>query len=430
MRFRYCGRKNKYLYAMIDIKKIRNDWKGVAANLARRGVKRDMVEKLWKMDKKWLKLSQGVEELKAKQNKANEVVVTAKKDEKADLISALKKISAKIKKGDEKLNEVVVKRDKLWRKLPNIIFDDVPDGGEDDAEIVAESKVKVPKFNFEAKSYLELLPNSIDIERAAKVSGSRFVYLKNQLARLELGLVSFTLDHLIDAGFEAVIPPVLIKEKAMAGMGYFDHDGDEIYKTQDDLYLVGTSEQSIGPMHMEEVLEEPLPRRYAAYSSCFRREAGSHGKDVKGMLRVHQFNKVEMFSFCSSSESEEEHEFILKQQQLIMDALMLPYRVIKLAAGDLGVPSAKTYDIETWMPSENKYRETHSTSNTTDYQARRLNIRIKGGEKAHLLNGTAIAVGRILIGLIENHQQSDGFISIPDALKSYLPFEKIEVEKQ
>ena len=414
---------------MIDIKKIRDDRKGVAVNLARRGIEKGAVEDLWKADKKWLELSQEVEALRSEQNKANEVVAAAKKDEKAGLVSDLKKISAKIKKLEEKLNEVAAGRDELWRALPNLTFDDVPDGGENDAEIVAESKVKVPEFDFAAKSYLELLSDSIDIERAAKVSGSRFVYLKNQLARLELGLVSFALDHLMSAGFEAVIPPVLIKEKAMSGMGYLDHDGDEIYKTQDDLYLVGTSEQSIGPMHMNEVLEEPLPRRYAAYSSCFRREAGSHGKDVKGMLRVHQFNKVEMFSFCSSSESEKEHEYMVKQQQFIMDALMLPYRVIKLAAGDLGAPSAKTYDIETWMPGENKFRETHSTSNTTDYQARRLNVRIKSGEKVHMLNGTAVAVGRILIALIENHQQADGSVSIPGALKPYLPFEKIEAEK-
>ena len=413
---------------MIDIKKIRDDWRGVAVNLERRGVGEKAVEDLWKADKQWIELSQEVEELRAEQNKANEVVAAANKKERADLISDLKNISAQIKKGDNELNKCEIMRDKLWRALPNIIFDDVPTGGEGDAELLAESKALVPEFDFEAKSYLELLPNSVDIERAAKVSGSRFVYLKNQLARLELGLVSFVLDCLIEAGFDAVIPPVLIKEKAMAGMGYLDHDGDEIYKTQDDLYLVGTSEQSIGPMHMGEVLDGSLPRRYVAYSSCFRREAGSHGKDVKGMLRVHQFNKVEMFSFCSPSESEKEHEHMVKQQQLIMDALLLPYRVIKLAAGDLGASSAKTYDVETWMPGENKFRETHSTSNTTDFQARRLNIRIKGGEKAHMLNGTAVAVGRILIALIENHQQEDGSIAIPDALKSYLQFEKIEAE--
>lgn len=411
---------------MIDIKRIRDDWKGVASNLERRGVDKDDVKALWKTDKKWLELSQEIEGVKAEQNKANEVVAAAEKDEKTKLIADLKKISGKIKKEEENLNKVAAKRDKLWRALPNIIFEDVPNGGVDDAELVSESKVTVAKRDFELKSYLELLPESIDMERAAKVSGSRFVYLKNKLARLELGLVSFVMDHLMEAGFEAVIPPVLIKEKAMAGMGYLDHDGDEIYRTQDDLYLVGTSEQSIGPMHMEETLEGSLPRRYAAYSTCFRREAGSHGKDVKGMLRVHQFSKVEMFSFCSPAESEKEHKFLLEQQQFIMDALMVPYRVIKLAAGDLGSPSAKTYDIETWMPGENKYRETHSTSNTTDYQARRLNVRVGSGEKAHMLNGTAVAVGRMLIALIENHQQADGSIAIPDALKPYLPFEKIE----
>jgi len=414
---------------MIDIRKVRDDWPAVAGNLVRRGVKEKSVEKLWKVDKEWRELNGEVEKLRSEQNKVNELVAAADKKERGKIINDAKKVSKKIKTGERKLISLLEQRDELWRSLPNMILGDVPNGGKEEARVGAESKVKIPEFKFEAKSYLELLPEYIDLARAAKVSGSRFVYIKNKLARLELGLVSYVIDHLVDIGFEAIIPPVLINEKAMKGMGYLDHEGDEIYKTQDNLYLVGTSEQSVGAMHMEEILEDPLPRRYVAYSTCFRRESGSHGQDVKGMLRVHQFNKVEMFSFCSPEQSGGEHEFLLTQQRYIMDSLFLPYRVMKLAAGDLGAPAAKTYDIETWIPSEKKFRETHSTSNTTDYQARRLNIRVRDADtikKAHMLNGTAVAVGRVLIALIENHQQADGSIAIPKVLHKYLPFTSIK----
>lgn len=414
---------------MIDIRKVRDDWQAVAGNLARRGEEEKSVEKLWEVDKEWRELNGEVEKLRSEQNKANELVAAADKKERGRVINDVKKVSKEIKTGERKLTSLSEQRDVWWRSLPNMILEDVPNGGEEEAQVEAESKGKIPEFEFEAKSYLELLPEYIDLASAAKVSGSRFVYIKNQLARLELGLVSYVIDHLVDIGFEAIIPPVLINEKAMAGMGYLDHEGDEIYKTQDNLYLVGTSEQSVGAMHMEEILEDPLPRRYVAYSTCFRRESGSHGKDVKGMLRVHQFNKVEMFSFCSPEQSAEEHEFLLTQQRYIMDSLLLPYRVMKLAAGDLGAPAAKTYDIETWIPSEKKFRETHSTSNTTDYQARRLNIRVRSAgliKKAHMLNGTAVAVGRLLIALIENHQQADGSIAIPKVLHKYLPFTSIK----
>jgi seryl-tRNA synthetase len=227
-----------------------------------------------------------------------------------------------------------------------------------------------------------------------------------------------------------VIPPLLLGNQAMAGMGYLDQAGDEVYQTQDDLYLVGTSEQSLGAMHMDEIVPaEKLPIRYMAFTPCFRREAGSHGKDVKGILRLHQFDKVEMFSITTPEKSEEEHQFLLQMQRSIMDDFKLPYRVIRLAAGDLGTPSAKTYDIETWIPSEQKYRETHSTSNTTDYQSRRLNIRFKDKEgttkKVHMLNGTATAMSRLLIALIENHQQQDGSVELPKCLHQYLPFQKL-----
>jgi seryl-tRNA synthetase len=290
--------------------------------------------------------------------------------------------------------------------------------------------VQVPDASTTPKNYLELMGTRVDMKRGAKVSGARFTYLSGDLARLELGIASYIMDKLSQEGFVQVIPPLLLGNQAMAGMGYLDQAGDEVYQTQDDLYLVGTSEQSLGAMHMDEIVPaEKLPIRYMAFTPCFRREAGSHGKDVKGILRLHQFDKVEMFSITTPEKSEEEHQFLLQMQRSIMDDFKLPYRVIRLAAGDLGTPSAKTYDIETWIPSEQKYRETHSTSNTTDYQSRRLNIRFKDKEgttkKVHMLNGTATAMSRLLIALIENHQQQDGSVELPKCLHQYLPFQKL-----
>ncbi len=415
---------------MIDIAKVRENQEAVAANLSRRGVNRKEVKKLFQADVKWRGLNEQVEKLRRRQHEISERVASARKGERERIINEAKQTASRLKRTEEELAAAARQRERYWRALPNLVEDDVPDGGEKEAVVIATSEAKPPAFGFPAKNYLELLPDCVDMERAAKVSGNRFAYLKRQLARLELGLISYAVDSLVSAGFEAVIPPVLIKEKAMAGMGYLDHEGDEVYRTQDSLYLVGTSEQSLGAMHMDEILTPPLPRRYAAYSTCFRREAGSHGRDVKGILRVHQFNKVEMFSFCLPRQSRDEHEFLLRQQRRLMDRLRLPYRVVKLAAGDLGVPFTKTYDIETWLPSEGRFRETHSTSNAADYQARRLNIRVRDKDgtvkKAHMLNGTAVAVGRTLIALVENNQRTDGSVAIPEVLHQYLPFNQIE----
>lgn len=411
---------------MLDIKYIRENAELVKEHMERRGAKVE-VDRLLEVDEKWRELSQEAESLQAQLNEANPKISAAQGDEKTALIIEMKEVSGKLKEIQGQLDPVASDRNALWRSMPNLLLDGVPDGGEEDAAVVAESDVK-PREDTPA-DYLTLLGGSIDLERGAKVSGARFVYLKDKVARLELGLVTYIVDCLAEAGFTYVVPPVLVRGEAMGGMGYLDHDGDEIYKTQDDLYLVGTSEQSLGPMHMDEILEAAqVPLRYVAFSPCFRREAGSHGKDVHGILRLHQFDKVEMFSFADPNTSEQEHEFLLQQQRGIMDALELPYRVVLLAAKDLGAPSAKTYDIETWIPSEHTYRETHSTSNTTDYQARRLNVRVRteaGATKAHMLNGTAAAISRLLIALIENHQRSDGSVAIPEVLHRYLPFTSI-----
>ena len=412
---------------MLDIKHIRDNQQEVVALLTRRGVTdaADAIGTLINLHDERQEYLLKLEEYNRKRNEMAHANKHGKPD--ATTVKRGAEIKQHIRDTQEHLEKILGTYNDLLRSLPNIPLADVPEGDADNNEVVAESDTQKPSG--ERKDYLTLLGHSIDLERGAKVSGSRFVYISGKLARLEIALVSFIFDELAKQHFTPVVPPVLVKQAAMAGMGYLDHDGDEIYKTQDDLYLVGTSEQAIGPMHMDEILDaESLPLRYVGYSSCFRREAGSHGKDVRGILRLHQFEKVEMFSFTTPEQSEGEHELLLSQQRVIMDALALPYRVVKLAAKDLGSPAAKTYDIETWIPSEGTYRETHSTSNTTDYQARRLNIRVRMDNKnvyAHMLNGTAIALSRILIALIENHQQPDGTVAIPPALHPYLPFTEL-----
>jgi len=269
--------------------------------------------------------------------------------------------------------------------------------------------------------------NWIDTERAGKAIGSRFGYLLRDAVNLEFALVRFAFGILQKEGFIPIVPPVFLKPEAMRGMGYLDYNEDEVYHLEkDDLYLIGTSEQAIGAMHMNEIFtEKELPLRYAGFSSCFRREAGSYGKDTKGILRVHQFDKIELFSFVKPENSKEEHEFLLGLEEKLMRSLNLPYRVLQICTGDLGVQAANKYDIETWLPGQNQYRETHSTSNDTDFQSRRLNIKYKNeatgkNELVYTLNGTAFAVGRILIAIMENYQQEDGTIKIPDALKPLL----------
>lgn len=414
---------------MIDIGLIRDTMKReeVTAALTKRGVRADLLDELYSIDQQWLTASAMVEKFYAEKHELTKKIQAAPIEEKKELILHVQNMSEEENKLEQQQKELTKQRDTMWRSIPNIPLPDVQQGGQEDYEVVATSAAQVKPKEETPRAYLTLMGNRIDMERGAKVSGTRFTYISGNLARLELGIVSYVVDMLSGKGFVQVAPPILLGEKAMAGMGYLDQAGDEVYKTQDDLYLIGTSEQSLGAMHMGEILSvQQLPLRYCAFSPCFRREAGSHGKDVRGILRLHQFDKVEMFSITTPEHSQNEHEFLLEQQRSIMDALQLPYRVIKLAAGDIGSPSAKTYDIETWIPSEGKYRETHSTSNTTNYQSRRLNIRYRNQdgktEKVHMLNGTAVAISRLLIALIEHHQQQDGTIAIPEVLHSYVPF--------
>ncbi|MDP3004469.1 MAG: serine--tRNA ligase [Candidatus Azambacteria bacterium] len=315
------------------------------------------------------------------------------------------------------------------RKLRNQPLPEVPVGKDETENIVLREVGEKPEFGFAPKDYLTLNKNLgwIDVERAGKAVGSRFGYLLRDAVDLEFALVRLAFDTLRKESFIPIIPPVFLKPEAMRGMGYLDYNEDEVYHLEkDDLYLIGTSEQAIGAMHMNEILDgKSLPLRYVGFSSCFRREAGSYGKDTKGILRVHQFDKVEMFSFCRPEDSKKEHEFLLSMEEKLMKALELPYRVLQICTGDLGVQAANKYDIEVWLPGQNKYRETHSTSNDTDFQSRRLNIRYKNpktgkNELVHTLNGTAFAMGRTIIAIMENCQQKDGTIKIPNILEKYI----------
>ncbi|MBI4708791.1 MAG: serine--tRNA ligase [Candidatus Portnoybacteria bacterium] len=421
---------------MLDIKFIRENKEKVKKNAQARGVDID-IDALLELDEKRRELIQKVESLRAEQNKVSEEIAK-EKDEKTrnEKISEMKKVKEEMAELESELKEVEEKFNSIMLAVPNMMQPDVPLGKDENDNVVLREVGEKPDFDFEPKDYMEIAAefDLIDTERAAKVSGSRFGYLKNEAAMLEFALVQLAMETLIKENFKPIIPPVMIKTEAMKAMGYIDSEADQkerYFFEEDSLYLVGTSEQSIGPMHMNEILEEnDLPIRYAGFSTCFRREAGSYGKDTKGILRVHQFDKIEMFSFCRPEDSVKEHQLLLSMEEKLMQVLKLPYRVTQLCSVDFARPSSATFDIETWIPSENKFRETHSTSNCTDFQARRLNIKYKNSvskksEFVHTLNGTAFAAGRIMIAILENYQQEDGSVVVPEALVKYTGFEKI-----
>ncbi len=404
---------------MLDIKFIRENPDKVKDGCQKKQVKCD-IDYLLELDKKRRQMLQEIEGFKSEQNKFSQQAVDDEQRKKA------KEIKDKIKKLEPELDKTEREFIGLMKKIPNLPLDDVPEGKNEKENKVLRKEGKKPKLNFSPKDYLVVAEklDIIDIERAAKVSGTRFGYLKGGAALLEFALIQLAFEILTKKGFIPVIPPVMLKEKPMAGMGYLDQGADEVYHLEkDNLYLVGTSEQSIGVMHMDEILKEKdLPKRYVGFSTCFRREAGAYGKDTKGILRVHQFDKAEMFSFCLPEKSKEEHQFLLSMQEKLMKLIEVPYQVVHLCTGDTAAPSVSTYDIEAWMPGQNQYRETHSTSNCTDFQARRLNIRYKskdGVKFVHTLNGTAFAQ-RSILAIIENYQQKDGSIEVPKVLRKYM----------
>ncbi|KKR55987.1 MAG: Serine-tRNA ligase [Candidatus Uhrbacteria bacterium GW2011_GWE2_40_58] len=412
---------------MIDLRYILEQPEVVAANNKKRFVDIDLSSsQSLSHERKSL-----LEQIQDKREQGNVIagkIPQASEGERQTFIEQGRTLKESVKELEATLQGVEEQLDVELRKYPNLLREDVPEGADDSGNEVMRSFGEIPTFDFEPKDHLDLGESlgMIDSERAAKVSGARFTYLKGDAVLLEFALVQYALSLLIKEGFIPIVPPHMIFSKAMGAMGYLEHGGEEeIYHLKnDDLVLIGTSEQAIGPMHMDEILEEKqLPLRYMGISPCYRREAGSYGKDTRGILRVHQFDKIEMFSFTTPENSDQEHEVLLSMQEKLMQGLLLPYRVVKLCAGDTGRPSARTYDIETWMPTQGTYRETHSTSNTTDYQTRRLNTRIRREGKnvfAHALNGTAFAIGRTLIAIMENNQQADGSIRVPEVLQPWV----------
>jgi len=411
---------------MLDIKFIRENPKEVQKAAKAKGIDID-VNGLLKLDSERVRLIEKRDELRSARKSEGKPSQTE--------ITKIKKSKANLKKIEDKLENVESEWTKSMLSIPNPPRPDVKIGKNENENEVLRKEGKLAKFDFKPKDHIELtkLYGGIDIERAVKVSGARFNYLKGKVAQLELALINYAFDTLIKEGFEAVFPPVIISADSMKAMGYLEHGGtDEIYFLEkDNMYLVGTSEQSVGPMHGSEVFSEnELPKRYVAFSTCFRREAGSYGKDTKGILRVHQFDKIEMFSFTTPEISDKEHEFLLSLEERLVSGLKLSYQVVKMCSGDLGAPAARKYDIETWIPSQNKYRETHSTSTCTDFQARRLNIKYRkpdgSKEYVHTLNGTAIAIGRMIIAILENYQQKDGSVKVPKVLQKYTGFKEIK----
>jgi seryl-tRNA synthetase len=435
---------------MIDPKFLLKNLEIVKENCKKRNVDIDL-DKIVMIKKEINKLTKERDELKHLLN------LGSKKRPTEAEIKKLKEVKEKIKNIEEKLDSLKKEFDSLIRKIPNLVFDDVPVGKDENDNVVLKEVGEKTKFDlpagrqdFKPKDHLTIGEklDIIDVKRASKISGSRFGYLKGKGALLEIALLKFVFDNLTDKNviekiikennldvkvkeFIPIIPPVMIKPEIMQGLGYIDSGDIEVFKIpEDNLVLVGTAEHSIVPIFKDEILDEKdLPIRFLGFSTCFRREAGSYGKDVRGILRVHQFDKMEMVSFTKKEDSRKEHRFILAIEEYLMKKLNLPYRVMRICTGDMAHPNAEQFDIETWIPSENKYRETHSTSNTTDFQARRLNIKIKrknGTEFAHIINGTAFAIGRIIIAIIENYQTKEGFVRIPKELIKYTGFDIIK----
>jgi seryl-tRNA synthetase len=395
------------------------------------------------LDERRRAINTRTEEIRAEQNKLSAEIEEAAKAGKADDPGVKKARAASTALKDElkglepELSELKEKQDQLLAEVPNLPEPEAPDGmTEEDAKVLREIGDR-PSFDFEPSDHLALGQKHgwIEMEAASRTSGSRFAYLLGDLVMLELALVRFALDLVQGEGFKPTIPPVLVREPALHGTGFFPGEREMIYEVpRDELFLVGTSEVSLASLHADEIMEaDDLPRRYAGFSTCFRREAGAAGRDTHGIFRVHQFDKVEMFSFCEPGDSGEEHQRILALQERILTALEIPYRVVDIAVGDLGASAARKFDCEAWIPSQERYREVTSCSNTTDYQARRLASRYRAAqgespEPVHTLNGTAVAVGRTLITLLENGQNRDGSVNLPSVLQEFGMPERIPTQ--
>ena len=415
---------------MLDQQILRNNLDALKDNLERRGLNID-VDFLVQQDEKKRSIKFEAEKARSEQKNIGKEISQSEGTKKEELLKKASVLSENVKL----LNEKYETEEKLfleqWIKIPNLVDETSPTGAtdQDNKEIKKVGEIKEIE---NIKNHLEIGEslNLIDVEKAAEVSGSRFSYIFGDLVKIELNLVSWVLEKLSSKEFTPTVPPVLVREEALFGTGFFPDDAEQVYEIpKDDLFLVGTSEVPLAALHANEILDlETLPLRYAGFSTCFRREAGTYGKDTTGIFRVHQFDKVEMFSFCNPEKSKDEHEYLLSIEEEILQELEIPYRVVDVCTGDLGASAAKKYDIEAWIPSQQSYREVTSCSNTTDFQARRLNIRTKidgNTTTMHTLNGTALAVGRILIALIENNQKTDGSVEFSDSLAKILGVKKL-----
>ena len=417
---------------MIDLRLLRDNPDAVKAAYARRGGV-DGVERVVELDQRHRQLLADIESLRAEHNRASKAIGLSAPEDRQTAIEEAKKLADAIKEREPELERVEAELREAAARLPNIPHESVPDGLSEDDNVVEREMGEHPDFDFEPLDHAALGERLgvFDSERAVKTSGSRFVYLTGPGAILEFALVRFAIDFLLDRGFKPVVTPVLVREHAMYGTGFLPAEEHEFYRdTRDELYLTGTSEVALAAMHSDETLgADSLPVRYAGFSSCFRREAGTYGKETKGLIRVHQFDKVEQFSFSHPEDSWDEFAAIRTNQEKILQALEIPYRVLVMCAGDLGASAAKKVDNEAWLPGANRYLEVTSATNATDYQARRLRVRVKDGGStllAHTLNGTACAVSRMIVALLENHQQADGSVAIPEALRSYTGFDTIK----
>jgi seryl-tRNA synthetase len=414
---------------MLDLKAIRENPEPFRAGMARRG-RADDLDRAMALDTERRSLTARADDLRSIVNRGSKAAGAAgSQEERAKVIEEVRAASSELKEVEPKLADVEQRLDDLMAQLPNVPHESAPVGETDEDAVEVRKHGEPTEFDFEPRDHVEIgeLLGGIDLERGARTSGSRFVYLEGQFVYLQFALMRYAIDTLVSHGFTPVIPPVLVRPEAMFGTGFLPGDESQIYFTRDDeLCLVGTAEVPLASLHLGEIIDEAdLPSRYVGYSSCFRREAGAAGKDTRGIFRVHQFDKVEMFSFTRPEDSWDEHEMLVGIEEEIVSGLDLPYRVVNIAAGDLGGSAAKKYDIEAWLPGQQRYRELTSCSNCTDYQARRLQARVRRAdgriETLHTLNGTASAIGRTIIAVVENHQRADGSVELPVALHQYLP---------
>jgi seryl-tRNA synthetase len=418
---------------MIDIKFLRENPDVVRASQKARGEDDSIIEKALAVDEVRKSTLDQFETLRAEQNLLSKSVASAKGEEKTALLESAKSLATKVKEADAKRAQAELEAKTLIMQISNVLDPQAPIGKEEDF-VVIETIGKPRDFDFQPKDHVELgkLLGAIDTERGAKVAGSRSYYLTGVGAMLEFALVNFAITSANKAGFTPVIPPVLVNSAAMEGTGFLGQAAENVYHLEkDDVYLVGTSEVPLAAMHMDEILAaEKLPMRYAGYSTCFRREAGTYGKDTRGIIRVHQFDKVEMFSFCHPDQAKDEHLRLLQWEKDFLNAMEIPYRVIDVASSDLGSSANRKFDIEAWIPTQDAYREVTSTSNCTEFQARRLNIRFKEADATKFvatLNGTLVAIPRMVVAILENHQNADGTVNIPAALQPFLGTKRFEL---